>query len=420
MKPREKLTIREVRRIALSAQGFADRPPSGPIGRRHLSRVIGRTGLFQIDSVNVVVRAHYMPLFSRLGPYPVELLERAASRKPRSLFEYWAHEASLLPVEIQPLMRWRMERAREGLGIYGGLARFGREQRSFIDQVYAEVAAHGPLAASDIEGHKGTSGWWQWSDAKRALEWLFWAGFITTHSRRASFERLYHLPERVLPPAIHEAPTPAPQDAKRKLIEISARALGVATASDLRDYFRLSPEDAYPRVEELVEEGTLLPVSVKGWPQKAYMHRDAKMPRRIEAGALLAPFDPLIWERSRTERLFNFRYRIEIYTPAHKRVYGYYVYPLLLGESIVARVDLKADRQNRVLRVQAAHAEPDAPRHTAPELWQALNSMAEWLGLEKVEISRTGDFAPALAAAGKVGLIESSQVAEAALTEPQE
>jgi len=420
MKPREHLTIKEARRIALSAQGFADRPPSGPMERRHLSRVIGRTGLFQIDSVNVVTRAHYMPLFSRLGPYPVEILERAASRKPRGLFEYWAHEASLLPVETQPLMRWRMERARDGFGIYGGLARFGREKRDFIEQVRAEVEARGPLAASDIDGHKGTSGWWQWSDAKRALEWLFWAGFITTHSRRASFERLYDLPERVLPPAVHAAPTPSPEDAQRKLIEISARALGVATASDLRDYFRLSPEEAYPRIAEMVEEGTLLPVSVKGWPQKAYMHRDARMPRRVEASALLAPFDPLIWERSRTERLFDFHYRIEIYTPAHKRVYGYYVYPFLLGERIVARVDLKADRQKGILRVQAAHAEPGAPPETAQELWQALNAMAGWLGLEKVEILYAGDFAPALAAAGKTLLVEPGREAEPALTEPQE
>jgi len=406
MKAREKLTLKEVRRIALAAQGFADRPPAGLVERRHLVRVLGRTGLFQIDSVNVVARAHYLPLFSRLGPYPTELLDRAAVRKPRAIFEYWAHEASLLPVEMHPLMRWRMERAREGRGIYGGLARFGRERRDLIEQVHAEVAANGPLAASDIDGHRGTSGWWQWSDAKRALEWLFWAGFVTTHSRRTSFERLYDIPERVLPPAVCEAPAPTPEDAQRKLVEISARALGVATASDLRDYFRLSPGDAYPRIDELVEEGVLLPVAVKGWPQKAYMHRDARLPRKVEARALLAPFDPLIWERSRTERLFDFRYRIEIYTPAHKRIYGYYVYPFLLGEKIAARVDLKADRQKGALRVQAAHSEPGAPPETASELWQALNTMAEWLGLEKVEIARAGDFAPVLAAAANAPLVE--------------
>ncbi|WP_309084870.1 winged helix-turn-helix domain-containing protein [Chelativorans sp.] len=406
MRAKERLTLKEVRRIALAAQGFADRAPDGSVERRHLGRVLARTGLFQIDSVNVAVRAHYMPLFSRLGPYHAGLLDRASSRKPRSLFEYWAHEASLLPVETQPLLRWRMARAQEGSGIYGGLARFGREQRAFIDQVLAEVAARGPLGASDIDGHKGTTGWWQWSDAKRALEWLFWAGLVTTHSRRPSFERLYDLPERVLPPAIVAAPTPSPEDAQRALIEISARALGVATPSDLRDYFRLSPEDAYPRIDELVENGVLLPVAVKGWPQKAYMHRDARMPRRVEARALLAPFDPLIWERSRTERLFDFHYRIEIYTPAHKRVYGYYVYPFLLGERIVARVDLKADRQIGALRVQAAHSEPGAPPETAEELWRALEIMASWLGLERVEVARKGDFSRALAAAGQTEMRE--------------
>ena len=392
----ETLTVRHVRRIALAAQGFADRPVHADIGRRHLARVIARTGLFQIDSVNVVTRAHTMPLFSRLGPYPVTLLDRAASRRPRALFEYWAHEASLLPVETQPLMRWRMARAADGRGIYGRLARFERERRGFIEEVLAQVAARGPLTASSIEGHKSTSGWWKWSEAKHALEWLFWAGFVTTHSRRASFERLYDLPERVLPPAIIAAPTPAEKDAHRALIEISARALGVATASDLRDYFRLSPQDAYPRIEELVEAGTLVPVNVRGWQQKAYMHAQARLPRKVRARTLLAPFDPLIWERARTQRLFDFRYRIEIYTPADRRVHGYYVFPFLLGERIVARVDLKADRQAGVLRVQAAHSEPDAPPETAEELWQALAAMARWLGLARVEVCGGGDFSPAL------------------------
>ncbi|WP_163269641.1 winged helix-turn-helix domain-containing protein [Chelativorans alearense] len=401
MAAREKLTQKQVRRIALAAQGFTDRPPGGAVERRHMARVLGRTGLFQIDSVNVVTRAHYMPLFSRLGPYPTGILERASSRRPRALFEYWAHEASLLPVETQPLLRWRMARAEEGQGIYGQLAQFGRERRDFIDQVLAEVSARGPLTASDIDGHTGTSGWWGWSEVKHALEWLFWAGRITTHSRKPSFERLYDLPERVLPAAVLATPTPAPEDAQRALIEIAARALGVATASDLRDYFRLPPADTYPRIEDLVEAGTLIPVDVKGWTRQAYMHREARLPRKVRARALLAPFDPLVWERSRAERLFDFRYRIEIYTPAEKRVYGYYVFPFLLGEEIVARVDLKADRQQGVLRVQAAHGEPNAPPETARELWQALEEMASWLELGEVEICQAGDLAPALADAQK-------------------
>lgn len=392
----ERLTQRQVRRIALAAQGFADRAPGTDVQRRHINRVLARIGLLQIDSVNVAVRAHYMPVFSRLGPYPAEILDRASARRPRALFEYWAHEASLLPVDTQPLLRWRMARAAAGKGIYGGLARFGVERRDFIDRVLAEVAACGPLAASDFDGHAGTGGWWGWSDIKHALEWLFWAGFVTAHSRKPSFERLYDLPERVLPADVIATPTPAPEDAQRALMEIAARAHGVATVSDLRDYFRLSPRDARPRVAELVDEGLLIPVEVKGWTQPAYLHRDARMPRKIRTRALLAPFDPLVWERSRAERLFDFRYRIEIYTPAEKRVYGYYVFPFLLDERIVARVDLKADRQAGILRVKSAHAEPAAPPETAEALYRTLQDMARWLGLHDVEIEPTGDFSQPL------------------------
>src|SRR5690606_24285436 len=247
-----------------------------------------------------------------------------------------------------------------------------------------------------------------------ALEWLFWAGLVTTHSRRPSFERLYDLPERVLPSAILNAPTPSTEDAQRALVEISARALGVATAGDLRDYFRRSPQEAYPRIEELVEQGTLIPVTVKGWQKKAYMHAEARLPRKVRARALLAPFDPLVWERSRAERLFDFRYRIEIYTPASKRVYGYYVFPFLLGERIVARVDLKADRLRGVLRVQAAYGEPHAPAETASELWQALEEMALWLGLGEVEVAEAGDLAAALAAAGRTRPVQPAAAVQAA------
>ena len=393
------MTPTMARRIALAAQGFTDRRPAGEPERRHLKRVLQRTGLFQIDSVNVVARAHYMPLFSRLGPYPTGLLESAASRKPRALFEYWAHEASLLPVETQPLMRWRMARAEAGQGIYRRLAEFGREKQPFIKEIYDEVVRRGPIAASDIDGHSGTGGWWGWSDAKHAFEWLFWAGHITTHSRRPSFERLYDLPERVLPASVLATPTPSPADAHRALLAISARALGIATAGDLRDYFRLSPADIAGRLEELVDDGQIEPVTIKGWKQPAYLHRDARVPRKVEARALLAPFDPLVWERSRAERLFGFRYRIEIYTPAEKRTHGYYVLPFLLGDRIVARVDLKAHRQASVLRVQAAHREEHAPAQTAEELMAELQSMAGWLGLERVEVMPAGDLAPALAQA---------------------
>ncbi|UVC18706.1 winged helix-turn-helix domain-containing protein [Mesorhizobium onobrychidis] len=393
---KEKISLAMARRTALAAQGFADPRPSSTPDRRHLARVLGRTGLLQIDSVSAVVRAHYMPLYSRLGPYPLALLDNAAVTRKRTVFEYWAHEASFLPVETYPLMRWRMERAERGEEMYNGLAKWGRERTTYIEDIYREVVSRGPIAASALEGQKGSGGWWGWSDAKHAFEWLFWAGRITTASRRG-FERLYDLPERVLPPAILGLPVPSPENAHRELLRISARAHGVATAGDLRDYFRLSPADIKGRIEELVEAGDLLPVGVEGWDKPAYLHKDARFPRKIEARALLAPFDPVVFERARTERLFDFRYRIEIYTPAEKRQYGYYVLPFLLGEGIVARVDLKADRPAGVLRVHAAYAEPGAPPQTAAELFEELKLMQDWLGLERIEVTPAGDLGSALA-----------------------
>ena len=393
---KEKISLKLARRIVLAAQGFADPRPAGPIDRRHLRRVLARLGLFQINSVSVLVRAHYMPMFSRLGPYPLSLLEDSAAGRKRLLFEYWAHEASLLPIETWPLMRWRMRRAEQGVGIYGQIARFGRERADYVERVFREIEANGPIAASGFEGHKGSGGWWGWSEAKHAFEWLFWAGRITTASREG-FQRYYDLPERVLPAAIVGAPEPAAADAQRELLRISARALGVATSADLRDYFRLSPDDVKERIPELVEAGELLPVKVEGWAQQAFLHRDARLPRSVHAAALLSPFDPLVWERSRTERLFGFRYRIEIYTPAEKRVHGYYVLPFLLGDALVARTDLKADRKAGVLKVLSAFAEPGAPAATAAALMAELRSMAAWLGLERIEISPSGDLAPALA-----------------------
>lgn len=387
---KEKLSLATARRIALAAQGFADPRPTGAVTRRHLQRVLDRIGLFQIDSVSAVVRAHYMPLYSRLGPYPMALLDDAMQSKKRLLFEYWAHEASLLPLETFPLMRWRMERAADHDEMYGALAKFGRDNKAYVDDIFRQVVDRGPIAASDIEGAKGSGGWWGWSREKHAFEWLFWAGRITTHSRRG-FERLYDLPERVLPSAIYELPVPTPADAHRELLRISARAHGVATAGCLRDYFRLSPADMKGRLEELVETGELIPVRVEGWDKQAYLHADARIPRKVQARALLAPFDPLVFERKRAEQLFGFRYRIEIYTPAEKRQYGYYVLPFLLGERIVARIDLKADRPAGVLRVHAAYSEPCAPPETAAELFEELKQMRDWLGLERIEVTPAGD-----------------------------
>ncbi|APH72077.1 winged helix-turn-helix domain-containing protein [Aquibium oceanicum] len=395
---KEKLSLAAARRVALAAQGFGKARPEGPVTYRHLKSVLKHTELFQIDSVSAVVRAHYMPAFSRIGAYPMAVLDEAASRSPRKLFEYWAHEASYLPVETWPLVQWRMANARDNRGIYGRLAEFGREKAGYIEEIFRRVESEGPIAASQIEGQKGGGGWWGWSDAKHAFEWLFWAGRITTASRRG-FERLYDLPERVIPRDVFDLPTPDAPDAIRELLRISARALGVATAADLRDYFRLSPAEADERIADLVEAGELQPVRVEGWSQKAFLFHEARMPRRIEAQALLAPFDPLVWERGRTERLFGFRYRIEIYTPAHKRVHGYYVLPFLMNEALVARLDIKADRPAGILRVHSAFAEPHAPAHTAEVLAVELRRMAGWLGLSGIEIGQSGDLAPALAGA---------------------
>ena len=376
--------------------------PAGPISQAHLKRVIERLALHQIDSVNVLVRAHYLPLFSRLGAYPREALDRVtwAPKSKRRLFEYWAHEASLLPLDLQPLLRWRMARAERGIGVWGNVKPFAGEKRAEADAILKRIADEGPLAASDIAETRGQGGWWGWSETKQALEYLFWSGLITTATRRTSFERVYDLPERVLPRAILDTPAPAEADAQHALLARSAKALGIATAGDLRDYFRLKPNDASPRIDELVEDGTLLPVAVRGWKQQAYLHRDVKVPRRISGQALLAPFDPLIWERARTERLFDLRYRIEIYVPAEKRVHGYYVLPFLTDGRIVARVDLKADRQAGSLIVQRAHREAQAPAETAERLKTELALMAGWLGLDRVAVAADGALAGALHEAG--------------------
>ena len=381
------------RRIALAAQGFAiTRPASTNAGQ--VRRAIDRLGLLQIDSVNVLTRAHYLPLFSRLGNYDSTHLDTLAwgRKSKRGLFEFWAHEASLLPMASQPLWRWRMAQASADHAGKNKLNLFRRRKAAFIDGVRRQIADRGPLAASDLEEGTGKTGpWWGWSDAKYALEWLFYAGEVTTATRRGAFERVYDLTERVLPADILAQPTPSSADAQRELLRQSARALGVATEKDLRDYFRLGVADTKARLAELVEAAELLPVEVEGWKNPAYLDPGARQPRRIEAQALLAPFDPLIWERDRTLRLFNFFYRIEIYTPVAKRKHGYYVLPFLLGDRLVARVDLKSDRANGRLLVPAAHLEPGIEAGAvAGPLKDELRLMADWLGLEGLSLPRSG------------------------------
>ena len=384
------------RRIALGAQGFADPRPAGAVGTRQVRRVINRLAVVQIDSVNVLSRSHYLPAFSRLGPYPRAVLDNLAGRR-HDLFEYWAHEASFLPVRLHPFLRWRMDAA--DAEAWGSMTRVQRERPDFVAALLERIRDEGPLKASQLQEVRPNrpGSMWNWHAGKAALEYLFFTGRLTARERTPGFERVYDLPERVLPAAVLQVSTPSREEAMRELIRTAARALGVATEKDLRDYFRLSPADARLAITELVDAGELLPVDVAGWGRTAWLDPAARRPRRIRARALLSPFDSLIWERPRVERIFGFRYRLEIYTPAVQRVHGYYVLPFLLGDQLVARVDLKADRQAGVLRVQAAHAEEGAEQAlVADALAEELRLMADWLELDDVEAAAAGNLAAAL------------------------
>jgi len=417
----------QARRIALVAQGFGAERPVGKVSMRHLDRMIRHTGLIQIDSVNVLARAHLMPLYSRSGPYDPALIERAASKEPRRLVEYWAHEASLIPPETRRLLRWRMERAH--LDGWRSM-RAAAAQNELLGAVVAEIDREGPVTAREVAaavdpGHlpeRGDWGWngpvtarevaaavdpdhlpergdwgWNWPPVKSALEYLFWSGRVTAASRNSQFERRYDLPERVIPQPVRELPEPEHSESIEDLIEISARAHGIGTAACLRDYFRIPAALARPAIASLVESGRLVEIESDAFPAPAYLHPEAKRPRLVQGHALLSPFDPLVFERARTESLFGFRYRIEIYVPKQKRIHGYYVLPFLLNEALVARVDLKADRAAGSLRVQGAFSESAAPPETVAELAAELESMAGWLGLASIEVADNGDLAPALA-----------------------
>ena len=383
-------SLLQARRLALSSQGFGGRQAPALVKPIQVNRLIERLGILQIDSVNALVRSHYLPLFSRLGIYSSGLLDQAAwsQGRQRTLFEYWGHEASLLPLSIFPLMRWRMARAGRGEDIYQQLARFGREHQDIIRRVLGSVQELGALGAGSLSTRQERAGpWWDWSAEKHALEWLFAAGEVTVAGRRG-FERLYDLPERVIPSAILQQPLLSPAEAQRRLLKHAASALGVATEKDLRDYFRLNSGDARPRLAELVEAGELLVCEVQGWKQPAYCLPQARVLRRVQASALLSPFDSLIWERSRTERLFDFRYRLEIYTPQDKRVYGYYVLPFLHNERIAARVDLRAERAHGRLAVHAVREEdPGLDDEGMLALAVNLRRMANWLGLAQVQLN---------------------------------
>ncbi|WIY82613.1 crosslink repair DNA glycosylase YcaQ family protein [Propionimicrobium sp. PCR01-08-3] len=393
------ISTAQARRIALAAQGFGRPRPQREVTIRDLQRLIDTVAQFQIDTINVVTRAHFMPAYSRLGPYDTALLDRCSQQAPRRLFEYWGHAASLIDVRLQPDLRFRMARASGEA--WGRMRTVATEQPELVGQIRQEVALRGPVTARQIEYDevRARDHWgWNWSTVKTVLEWLFWCGEVTSAYRNPQFERVFDLPSHVLPRPIIQTPTPDDDQAIRTLVARSIRALGVGSLGCIADYFRLTNAETSRALVGLADDGLVEKVQVECWAKPAWLWSAARIPRRIEARALLAPFDSMVFERRRLRSLFGFDYSIEIYVPEPKRRYGYYVYPFLLDDRFCARVDLKADRATGVLRVRSAWAEPDAdaPR-VARELAAELHTMAGWLGLSEVAVEPRGDLAAALA-----------------------
>jgi len=400
--PNEHLTKAQARRIALVAQGFRDPRHTTPT-MRTFSRTLSRTGVLQVDSVNVLQRAHYMPLFSRMGPYDIEMLKRASEKKPRRMVEYWSHVQAFMPVDLWPVMQHRMKGFRDS-------PRWGawvQTNPGLVEKVLDQVRDVGAVTARDLDDgtpREKVDWGWNWSESRKALDYLFLVGDLAIAGRNSQFEPIYDLAENVLPAAVLAAPVPDAREATKELVRRAARSHGVATVRCLTDYYRLQlqrgegQQAAQRAIDELVDDGELLPVTIEGWKRPAWLHRDAELPRKVDARALLSPFDPVVWERERTEHLFDFHYRIEIYVPEAKRQYGYYVLPFLLGDRIVGRVDLKADRKSGRLLVKSTHAEPGAPAETAHELAEELRDLASWLRLDDIEVADKGDLAPELRA----------------------
>ncbi len=396
MSPVQSLSLAQARRVALAAQGFLDPPHAAPT-MRTFARTLQRTGVLQVDSVNVLQRAHFMPLYSRMGPYDVDLLRRAAELKPRRVVEYWAHVQAFMPVDLWPVMQHRMDHFRELRGKWWNVD----IDHELEANLMAEIRDRGASTTRDLDDGlpRDKKHWgWNWSETRKVLDFLYMSGQLAIAGRNSQFEVTYDLPERVLPADVLALPTPSLEEANLELVRRAAVSHGVATVKDLADYYRMLVAPTAAAVAVLVEHGELLPVEVEGWSRAAYLHRDARVPRKIGARALLSPFDPMVWERARTESLFDFHYRIEIYTPADKRIHGYYVLPFLLGEQIVGRVDLKADRATGRLLVKGAYAEPGAPPETAAELVKELRRLAGWLALDEIIVEPRGDLAPALSA----------------------
>jgi uncharacterized protein len=390
----KKLTLDQARRCALAAQGFTGPRTPGRVDVRHYRKVLDRLGVVQLDSVNVFSRTHYLPFFSRLGPYRRESLDDWLWGSGE-IFEYWAHMASVVPTETHRLFRWRMDQS----GTWGEFQNVINHKPEYIQDVLEQVRMMGPIQTSDLKDpgtRRGEGAMWNWSDGKIALEYLFVKGAVTT-AARPNFTRLYDLTERVIPARHLEAPTPDVEAAQSELLVMGAAALGVGTAEDLADYYRIRMPVARPLIDRLVETGALVEVQVEGWNKPAYLHPEATIPRQATGTALLSPFDNLVFHRERVERLFNFHYRIEIYVPGPKRVYGYYVLPFMLDGDLVARVDLKTDRQAKALLVRGAFAEPGVDRVAVGlALREELELVAAWLGLDEVRVTRNGDLADQL------------------------
>jgi uncharacterized protein len=381
------LSIADARALALAAQGFDTPRPASKATQRHVNSLISRLGVIQIDSVNVLVRSQELPLFSRLGNHDRNAIPKAT--ESQKIFEYWGHEAAHLPVEIHPLFRWKMEAARLGKARHWGLTSFYDDNKAFVKRMLKHIETNGPTTARELSTRTEKRGadkktWWDWDESKTALEYLFLTGQLMSRGRGTDFARIYDTPEHVLPRQVLDAPTPTEHDARKQLLIRSAIAQGVATVGDLADYYRQKPAAVKPLIAELIEEGELRTVAVDGWAEKAFVHRSAKLPKQLHATALLSPFDSLVWCRPRNERLFDFHYRIEIYTPKEKRKFGYYVLPFMMNGQMVGRVDLKADRANSKLLVHSVHTEKGVKRATITDaLNNELRALATWLQLNE-------------------------------------
>jgi len=390
------LSASAARRITLAAQGFGGERLNDPdlLGWRKLKPCLQRMQALQIDAINTIIRSHYMPLYSRLGSYSRDTLDHnlfntaQQSRNKRTFFEYWGHECSLMPLDVFPLLQWRMQDAQKHAGIYKQCAQIAKRRPDLLKNLKATIATNGPLSSRELESSKRGPGMWEWSDTKKALEYLFWTGEITTRGRRR-FERLYDLTENSIPAAVLEKCKLQRQDAQMELLYRSVVALGIGTEADIRDYFRLSAVEAKVAINGLLEDKRIEMVNVEGWKQSAYRAPQTKTPRQVSHSTFLTPFDPLIWNRKRLQRLFNFNYRIEIYVPQSKRKYGYYVLPFLHGDRLVARLDMKSDREKGNLQVLGLWWEDSVPVDASEVLQHELARLAAWLGLDEIKWNRS-------------------------------